>query len=103
MPFMSSLTGNEIKSRDRLWCASNHRGSVKLRLFVAIEIDETVRSLGKSAVELLAARGVVGRLELPEKMHVTVAFLGSIDDANLPAVTQALHDASAGCSSFTLD
>jgi RNA 2',3'-cyclic 3'-phosphodiesterase len=76
---------------------------VKLRLFVAIEIDETLRSLGESAAELLAARGVVGRFELPEKMHVTVAFLGSTDDANLPAVTQALHDASAGCSSFTLD
>jgi len=100
---MSSLTGNEIKPRDRSWCASNHRCSVKLRLFVAIEIDETVRSLAQSAAELLAAQGVVGRFESPEKLHVTVAFLGSTDDPNLPAVTQALHDASAGCSSFKLD
>lgn len=76
---------------------------MKLRLFVAIEIDETVRSLAHDAAGALAAAGVTGRFELPEKMHVTVAFLGSTLESNLPAVTQALYNASAGCSSFTLD
>jgi 2'-5' RNA ligase len=76
---------------------------VKLRLFVAIEIDDAVRSLAQSAAESLAAAGVVGRFELPEKMHVTVAFLGSTAEPNLPAVAQALKDASAACRPFTLD
>ena len=76
---------------------------MKLRLFVAIEIDEPVRSLAQSAAASLAAAGVVGRFELPEKMHVTVAFLGSTPESNLAAVTQALHDASAACRPFKLD
>ena len=76
---------------------------MKLRLFVAIEIDEPVRSLAQSAAKSLAAAGVVGRFELPEKMHVTVAFLGSTPESTLPAVTQALRDASAGCCPFRLD
>ena len=76
---------------------------MKLRLFVAIEIDEPVRSLAQSAVESLAAAGLIGRFELPEKMHVTVAFLGSTPDSNLPAVTEALHDVSASCRPFQLD
>src|ERR1700730_14094964 len=78
-------------------------GFVKFRLFAAIEIDETVRALAESAAESLAAAGVVGRFELPEKMHVTVAFLGGTPESDLPAVTQALRDASASCSPFTLD
>jgi 2'-5' RNA ligase len=76
---------------------------VKLRLFVAIEIDEIVRSLAQGAAASLVSAGVVGRFELPEKMHVTVAFLGSTPESDLPAVTKAFHDASAGCSSFKLD
>ena len=76
---------------------------MKLRLFAAIEIDETVRSLAQGAAASLAAAGVVGRFELPEKMHVTVAFLGSTPESELTAVTQTLQDASAGCSSFRVD
>jgi RNA 2',3'-cyclic 3'-phosphodiesterase len=76
---------------------------VKLRLFAAIEIDEPVRSLARGAAASLAAAGVVGRFELPEKMHVTVAFLGSTPECDMPGVRQALHDASAGCTSFKLD
>ena len=76
---------------------------MKLRLFVAIEINEPVRSLAQSAVVSLAAAGVVGRFELPEKMHVTVAFLGSTPESNLTAIKQALHEVSAACRPFKLD
>jgi RNA 2',3'-cyclic 3'-phosphodiesterase len=76
---------------------------VKLRLFVAIEIDELIRSLAHDAVSSLAAVGVIGRFELPEKMHVTVAFLGSTPESNLPAVAQALYNGSSSCSPFALD
>jgi 2'-5' RNA ligase len=76
---------------------------VKLRLFVAVEVNEAVRTLAQSAVASLAAAGVVGKFESPEKMHVTVAFLGRAQEPDLPAVTQALHEASAACRPFTLD
>jgi RNA 2',3'-cyclic 3'-phosphodiesterase len=76
---------------------------VKLRLFAAIEIDETVRSLAQNAARSLVAAGVVGKFELPEKMHVTVAFLGSTPESNLPVVVLALKDASSLCHPFTVD
>ncbi|MDQ6767113.1 MAG: RNA 2',3'-cyclic phosphodiesterase [Candidatus Eremiobacteraeota bacterium] len=76
---------------------------MKLRLFVAVEIDETVRSLARRAAESLADAGVVGRFELPEKMHVTVAFLGSVQQSDLPAVIEALREATAACDSFCLE
>jgi RNA 2',3'-cyclic 3'-phosphodiesterase len=103
MPIVPSLTGNEIKPRDSLWCAANHRGFVKLRLFVAIEIDAVVRALAQNAATALAASGVAGRFESPEKMHVTVAFLGNAPESNLAAITQALRDTASGCTEFEID
>jgi RNA 2',3'-cyclic 3'-phosphodiesterase len=103
MPIAPSLTGNEIKARDSPVCAANHRGFVNLRLFVAIEINAMVRALAQSAATALAAAGVAGRFEAPEKMHVTVAFLGSMPESNLAAITQALRDAASGCTEFEID
>jgi 2'-5' RNA ligase len=103
MPIAPSLTGNETRARDSIWCAANHRGFVKLRLFVAIEIDGVVRALAQSAATALAAAGVAGRFESPEKMHITVAFLGSTPQSDLAAITQALRDATLGCTEFEID
>jgi RNA 2',3'-cyclic 3'-phosphodiesterase len=76
---------------------------MKLRLFVAVEVDDQVRRLASSAAAALAAAGIAGRFEPLEKLHVTIAFLGSTQDAMLQAVTQALHEASAACRPFELD
>jgi len=75
---------------------------VKLRLFVAVEIDEAVRAFAAAAAQQLARAGVVGRFEPLEKLHVTVAFLGSVPEAELPGALQALRDASALCRPFEL-
>ncbi len=76
---------------------------MKLRLFVAAEVDDKVRRLASTAAAALAAAGVAGRFEPLEKLHVTIAFLGSTQDVMLPAVTQALREASADCRPFELD
>ncbi len=76
---------------------------MKLRLFVAIELNEAVRALAARAVEALAESGVVGRFELPEKLHVTVAFLGGLPESQLQDVVQALRDAAAACHRFLLE
>ncbi len=76
---------------------------MKLRLFVAVEIDDAVRALASSAAAAFAAAGVAGRFEAPEKLHVTVAFLGSTPADVLPAVAQALREASAACRPFELE
>jgi 2'-5' RNA ligase len=76
---------------------------VKLRLFVAIELDDAVRALAAQAAEALTRSGVVGRFELPDKLHVTVAFLGSAPESELPPLVVALRDASQACRPFRLE
>jgi RNA 2',3'-cyclic 3'-phosphodiesterase len=54
-----------------------------VRLFVAIDVNDAVRSLAQNAAQAIARAGVIGRFELPEKLHVTVAFLGNVADEQL--------------------
>ena len=76
---------------------------MKLRLFVAIELNDAVRTLAAQAAEALTRSGVVGRFELSDKLHVTVAFLGSVPESELPAVVAALEEASQACRPFRLE
>jgi 2'-5' RNA ligase len=61
-----------------------------MRLFVAVDPSaEAIRHLAE------AARGLrVGPVR-PEQWHVTLAFLGEVDDARLPAVRGAVAGAAA--------
>jgi RNA 2',3'-cyclic 3'-phosphodiesterase len=83
-------------------CAANHTAHVKLRLFVALEVDDAVRTLAQDCVASLRERGVQGRFEPAEKLHVTVAFLGSVDAAQCDAVAQTLRQTSELLEPFTL-
>jgi RNA 2',3'-cyclic 3'-phosphodiesterase len=64
-----------------------------MRLFVAVEIDEAARAVAGDVQQrlrvaltpLLHARWVP-----PENMHLTVRFIGQIDDARVAAVIEAL-------------
>lgn len=62
-----------------------------MRLFVAIELNDEVRELALRAAALLSQAGVRGRYEHPEKLHVTVAFLGNVHDDRLDAVVEAFR------------
>jgi RNA 2',3'-cyclic 3'-phosphodiesterase len=73
-----------------------------MRLFVAIEVDEPVRALAQHAAALLRDRGVAGRFEPPEKLHVTVAFLGSVEESQREPVVLALRSASEALKPFAL-
>ncbi|MBC5805079.1 MAG: RNA 2',3'-cyclic phosphodiesterase [Candidatus Eremiobacter antarcticus] len=74
-----------------------------MRLFVALDLDEAARNCAMAAMTMLAERGVGGRLEAREKLHVTLAFLGSVSDDRLADVTKSLHEAAAKCRPFSLD
>jgi 2'-5' RNA ligase len=75
---------------------------VKLRLFVAVELDDATRTFASRTVERLIALGVDGRYEPIDKLHVTVAFLGAVDSSDLDAVIEALRDTTTMCSPFEL-
>ena len=72
-----------------------------MRLFVAAELPDGVLD---ALVETQAAlrECVTGRYVAPDSLHVTLAFLGSVDASRVPAIADALDDACAGLASFNV-
>lgn len=72
-----------------------------MRLFVAVEVGEDVRSAVAAAVaplrESLRLRWVA-----PERYHLTLVFLGDVAEERVPAVSRALGSACAGVAPFEL-
>ncbi len=73
-----------------------------MRLFVALDLDEAARDCATAAMTLLEERGIGGRFEAREKLHVTLAFLGSVSDERVAAVIDSLRDAAKQCRPFSL-
>lgn len=65
----------------------------RLRLFVALDLPADVREDLVDALSPLRARWQDLKWVRPEGMHVTLAFLGSVDEAALPHVVEALQAA----------
>jgi RNA 2',3'-cyclic 3'-phosphodiesterase len=73
-----------------------------MRLFFALWPDARVRAqLAHWAHELHAACG--GRPMRPENLHLTLAFLGEVDEARVEQVEQAAGQAVAQAGSLVLD
>jgi 2'-5' RNA ligase len=66
-----------------------------VRLFVAIDVNDAVRTLALSAADMLRQTGIPGRFEPVEKLHVTVAFLGNVADQALDGVVRTLRENSS--------
>jgi 2'-5' RNA ligase len=73
---------------------------VRRRLFIAADIDAAARSACAHVAEQLRAKGWTARWVTPENYHLTVAFLGGVDDAQLAELTAAARDAAAGVRAF---
>jgi 2'-5' RNA ligase len=73
-----------------------------LRLFAGIEIDDAVRTLALDAIARLQTSALPARFERPEKMHLTLAFLGRTPSGKLSAVEEALANAAAAQARFSL-
>jgi len=73
-----------------------------VRLFFALWPDDAVRArLARWTSELRAACG--GRPTRPENLHLTLAFLGSIDDARVAEVERAAAEVAPRAASLVLD
>jgi RNA 2',3'-cyclic 3'-phosphodiesterase len=71
-----------------------------VRLFTAIDIDDRARAaIGAQQARLVAVLGAERRNALkwvlPEHQHVTLAFIGAIDDERVPALVRAFCDGLA--------
>ncbi len=73
-----------------------------MRLFFALWPDDAVRAgLARWSRELHALCG--GRITPPEKLHVTLAFLGGVEDARVAEVERAADEVAAPLASLVLD
>ncbi|MBV8150476.1 MAG: RNA 2',3'-cyclic phosphodiesterase [Candidatus Eremiobacteraeota bacterium] len=75
---------------------------LRIRLFVALDLDAAARAACARVAERLEAAGCTARWIPPENYHVTVAFLGSIEDERLGAVDRALTEAVTALRHFRI-
>ncbi|MEA2689972.1 MAG: 2,3-cyclic 3-phosphodiesterase, partial [Candidatus Eremiobacteraeota bacterium] len=61
------------------------------RLFVAADLDDTARAACASVAERLRAKRWFGKWVPPENYHLTVAFLGGVDDERVAEILAALR------------
>jgi 2'-5' RNA ligase len=62
-----------------------------MRLFAGIPLDAAARKYVAVAADALKRNGVRVRWTPAENWHVTLAFLGDVDDASVPAIVTAFH------------
>jgi 2'-5' RNA ligase len=78
-----------------------------MRVFIAVDIDDEVRRAIGSLIRKLqkdvhtSGQGV--KWVRPDAMHLTLKFLGEVDDNSLTDVCKAVESSTAGHSSFDLD
>jgi len=73
-----------------------------IRSFVAVLLPEAVQArVDEAAAELRRRAGAVSWVRA-ENLHLTVRFLGSVDEATLGRVREALAEAAAGLAPFRL-
>jgi 2'-5' RNA ligase len=72
------------------------------RTFLAIELDDATRAFIAARMEPLRAALPGVRFVGGETWHLTLAFLGELDDAQLAAAEAAAHSAATGSAPFAL-
>lgn len=73
-----------------------------MRLFVAVDPDEAVRQALAAILEALRPLAPDAKWAKPEGMHLTLAFLGEVADATVPAVKEAVERAARGSAPLHL-
>jgi 2'-5' RNA ligase len=72
-----------------------------MRAFIAVPIPQELRQrLAEAGVAALGDRNGV-RVVRPEAMHVTLVFLGEVEETDLAAVRAAMEEAVTGVGAFT--
>jgi 2'-5' RNA ligase len=72
------------------------------RLFIAVDISDEVRRLAAEHIDMIRrhARDIRVSWEKPEKLHVTLKFLGNVDDQKAGAVRESAAAAAESFSPF---
>ncbi|MBI5888396.1 MAG: RNA 2',3'-cyclic phosphodiesterase [Deltaproteobacteria bacterium] len=77
--------------------------NIAIRAFIAIELPEKlIAALNAIETELKGKCGLTKGWVRPESIHLTVKFLGDVDEKKLPEIAAALKNSASGCGPFTL-
>src|SRR5438552_716438 len=74
----------------------------RLRTFMAIDLGKPIRDRLVSLQERLGQSGAPVKWVEPENLHVTLLFLGEVEDRDLPAVCRAVADACREQAPFSI-
>jgi RNA 2',3'-cyclic 3'-phosphodiesterase len=77
-------------------------GARRRRLFAGIELNQAVRGACAAAAETLRRTGFSARYEAPEKLHLTLAFLGYVEPESVPAVQRRLGETGERFAPFAV-
>jgi 2'-5' RNA ligase len=74
----------------------------RLKLFAGIDLTPSVRAKCSEVVERLRVAGIDARFEAPEKLHMTLAFLGWVEPEDVEPVREALARTAQTIAPFDL-
>lgn len=74
----------------------------RTRTFIAVETGPEIRAAAAALQQTLAKTGAAVKWAAPETMHVTLLFLGEVDDRELHAVCRAVQEVAATEPPFPL-
>ena len=74
----------------------------EIRTFIAVEVEETILARLCAVQQHLRTAGAQVSWVRPEGMHLTLKFLGNVDDRRLPEITRALRHAAGTLTPFSL-
>ena len=74
----------------------------RIRTFIAIELNKTIREHLIALQETLGQAAPEVKWVEPENLHVTLLFLGEVEDRDLPAVCRAAQAAVADQPAFPM-
>jgi 2'-5' RNA ligase len=78
-----------------------------MRVFIAIDIDEKTRAAIADVQEQLNAKVDIKKGDVkwvePKNIHLTLKFLGEIDDSKLPEIQEITEQVAEAHKNFTLD
>lgn len=73
-----------------------------MRTFIAIEIPENIKKELIEAQNKLKGSGVEAGWTRPEGIHLTLKFLGEVDESRIPEIMAALTQAIQGHTAFRI-
>ncbi len=75
----------------------------RLKLFTGIEVGSTIRSSAAKLQTALAGTGAEVKWVEPENLHITINFLGDVDDRDLHGICKALEAVGRQVPPFRLE